>query len=45
MTINKVWSAELATIAQRWADQCNYEHDKTRNSNTRTKIMIILLTV
>ena len=25
-----MWNDELATIAQRWADQCTYAHDKTR---------------
>jgi hypothetical protein len=26
------WDDEVATIAQRWADQCNYEHDKERST-------------
>ena len=26
-----IWNDELATIAQRWTDQCNFGHDKNRN--------------
>ncbi|XP_011705280.1 PREDICTED: venom allergen 3-like, partial [Wasmannia auropunctata] len=28
---NITWDDEIATIAQRWANQCNYGHDKCRN--------------
>uniref|UniRef100_T1IJJ5 Cysteine-rich venom protein n=1 Tax=Strigamia maritima TaxID=126957 RepID=T1IJJ5_STRMM len=28
----QVWDAELATIAQRWADQCIFNHDKNRRT-------------
>ncbi|XP_067002477.2 venom allergen 5.02-like [Anabrus simplex] len=28
------WSDELASIAQRWADQCEYQHDTCRNTET-----------
>ena len=27
-----VWDDELATIAQRWADQCTFGHDTNRNT-------------
>ncbi|KAE8745993.1 hypothetical protein FOCC_FOCC007251 [Frankliniella occidentalis] len=27
-----VWDNELATIAQRWANQCNFAHDSCRNT-------------
>ena len=26
----KVWNDELATVAQRWADQCQFGHDDER---------------
>ena len=26
-----IWNDELADIAQRWADQCQFGHDETRN--------------
>ncbi|KAL0129680.1 hypothetical protein PUN28_001742 [Cardiocondyla obscurior] len=26
-----VWDDELASIAQRWANQCNFNHDQCRN--------------
>ena len=29
-----VWNEELATIAQRWADQCKFQHDKCRDSKS-----------
>ncbi|KAK3930546.1 Sodium/potassium-transporting ATPase subunit alpha, partial [Frankliniella fusca] len=31
-----VWDNELATIAQRWANQCTFAHDKNRNTLDRT---------
>ena len=27
VSLNQTWDEELATIAQRWADQCNFDHD------------------
>ena len=27
----QVWDEELAAVAQRWADQCDRGHDKSRN--------------
>ncbi|XP_011871194.1 PREDICTED: venom allergen 3-like [Vollenhovia emeryi] len=30
---NLVWDDELAMIAQKWANQCNFSHDKCRNSD------------
>ncbi|PSN30561.1 Venom allergen 5 [Blattella germanica] len=31
-TINfQVWDNELATVAQRWAEQCSFGHDSCRN--------------
>ncbi|CAG2061572.1 unnamed protein product [Timema podura] len=27
----RTWDNELAQIAQRWADQCNFNHDKCRD--------------
>ena len=29
--ILQVWDEELAAVAQRWADQCDRGHDKSRN--------------
>ena len=29
-----VWDKELAAIAQRWADQCKFQHDKCRDSKS-----------
>ena len=29
-----VWNDELAVIAQRWADQCQFEHDTGRDTLT-----------
>ena len=28
--MSQVWNDELAAIAQRWADQCLFEHDTSR---------------
>ena len=28
----QAWSEELATTAQRWADQCMFKHDKHRET-------------
>ena len=28
----QTWSDELAEIAQRWADQCEFKHDTHRNN-------------
>ena len=30
-----VWNNELETIAQRWADQCNYGHAEARELQTK----------
>jgi len=32
------WSEELSDIAQRWADQCLYKHDKSRNMLDNTYV-------
>jgi len=32
-----VWNDELAVIAQRWADQCTFEHDESRHKADGTK--------
>merc|ERR1711872_819313 len=32
------WDKELAIIAQRWADQCKYKHDKKRNTLDKTYV-------
>ncbi|KAK7873921.1 hypothetical protein R5R35_012935 [Gryllus longicercus] len=29
--LRMTWDDELAQVAQRWADQCNYQHDACRN--------------
>ena len=26
------WNEDLATVAQKWADQCLFDHDKNRHS-------------
>lgn len=31
-----VWNDEIAAIAQRWADQCTFDHDKVRNKEDGT---------
>ena len=31
-----VWNEELAVIAQRWADQCSFEHDTARQKTDGT---------
>jgi len=33
-----VWNTELADIAQRWADQCNFGHDDNRNKLDGTQV-------
>merc|ERR1712083_1281773 len=33
-----VWNKELATIAQRWADQCVWDHDKFRGKMDGTQV-------
>jgi len=33
-----VWNDELAAIGQRWADQCNFSHDKNRRKLDRTYV-------
>jgi len=33
-----IWNEELATIAQRWADQCDFSHDKKRTTLDRTYV-------
>jgi len=33
-----VWNDELAVIAQRWADQCTFEHDPERSKLDRTSV-------
>ena len=32
------WSNELASIAQRWADQCNFGHDSSRDRLDRSNV-------
>ncbi|XP_015121021.1 venom allergen 3 [Diachasma alloeum] len=32
------WNDEVAAIAQRWADQCNYGHDRCRNTADDTYV-------
>ncbi|XP_063988419.1 uncharacterized protein LOC135168315 [Diachasmimorpha longicaudata] len=32
------WNNEIAEIAQRWADQCNYRHDECRNAADNTHV-------
>lgn len=32
------WSAELAAISQRWADQCTFAHDVVRNKADGTRV-------
>jgi len=32
------WNDELATIAQRWTDQCNFGHDDDRNKADGTRV-------
>ena len=34
----KVWSTELEAIAQRWADQCTFGHDSTRDKLDGTSV-------
>ena len=34
----KVWNTELEAIAQRWADQCNFGHDTTRDKLDGTSV-------
>ncbi|GLH00456.1 Venom allergen 3, partial [Gryllus bimaculatus] len=29
--LSQAWDEEVASVAQRWADQCNYSHDSCRN--------------
>ena len=31
-----MWNDEIAAIAQRWADQCTFDHDKVRNKEDGT---------
>ena len=33
-----MWNEELAEIAQRWADQCTFGHDKERSKLDGTKV-------
>ena len=33
-----VWNTELETIAQRWADQCIYDHDPWRWKKDYTRV-------
>jgi len=33
-----LWNEELANIAQRWADQCDFSHDKNRKTLDRTYV-------
>jgi len=33
-----IWNDELAAIAQRWADQCDFNHDKNRKTLDRTYV-------
>ena len=38
-----VWSEELETVAQRWADQCTSGHDKKRGKLDGTSVSILSL--
>ena len=33
-----VWNTELAEIAQRWADQCTFAHDRVRSKKDGTRV-------
>ena len=33
-----VWNTELETVAQRWADQCNFGHDTNRTMSSGTSV-------
>ena len=33
-----VWNTELETVAQRWADQCNFTHDSVRTKLDGTSV-------
>ena len=33
-----VWNTELEEIAQRWADQCTFAHDRVRNKKDGTRV-------
>ena len=37
----QVWSTELEAIAQRWADQCTFGHDSTRDKLDGTSVGFI----
>ena len=37
----KVWHTELEAIAQRWADQCTFGHDSTRDKLDGTSVGFI----
>ena len=41
----KVWNTELEAIAQRWADQCNFGHDTTRDKLDGTSVSWIPATM
>ena len=34
----QVWNTELETIAQRWADQCSFDHDEERCKEDGTDV-------
>ena len=33
-----MWNTELETIAQRWADQCSFDHDEERCKEDGTDV-------
>ena len=36
-----VWNSELEAVAQRWADQCTFGHDSTRDKLDGTSVGFI----
>ena len=38
----QVWNTELEVIAQRWADQCTFGHDSTRDKLDGTWVITLM---